>query len=410
MSNAIDLYPLTLDQVNNRVGIKTVAPTTRLDVTGDAFVRANVTSTSNVQAAAQFKLGGSIGDDTSLISEGTGALNVVGKRYVPVRGQPFEVGAGTLRYVNVYDILDTTGAVRTSTSMKIGGLFTDTDSTIGVNNDGSSLNFVGKGRSPYRLTNVQDLLNVEGPVRVSGKLDIGAVRFGSPYVSESISSLNLNGRAPSAGAKGKVAIFDDLIVNGDTVNHDGVVTGPGGTLGPTLSMKKGFIDIVFQKTSPLDPYIGSFWFVESGNVGYISTNEGFFMPVISYNFRYVVNTYGFTVIAGTFSPSSSPGETISWSSARLIWRGVALDDDERDLTVAINVHQATKKVTVATFNTRTYGSSQGYSTTVTPWFQVSAQTSAGYYTDTSYAINMTFSSSVATTYRLGRVWMQFRAN
>ena len=292
--------------------------------------------------------------------------------------------------------------------MKVGGLFTDTDGTLWTDNDASALNIVGIGRSPFRLTSVRDNLNVEGPVRASAKLDIGTVRFGSPYVSESISSLILNGRAPSAGAKGKVDIYDDLIVSRNIINHNGVVTGPGGALGPMLSMKKGYVDILFQKTSPINPYIGSYWFVESGNVGNITTNEGNLTPVISYNYKTVVNTSGSIVTAGTFSPSSSPGESISWGSARLIWRGCALDDDQRDLTCKINVFsswsQATKE-TVSSFIIETYGSSQGYSTTVTPWFRVGVST-----LDISYAINMTLSSTVATTYRLGRVWMQFKAS
>ena len=116
---------------------------------GDAYVRVNATSTSNVQAATQFKLGGTIGDDTKYINEGASALNIVGKRYVPARGQPFEVGGDTLRTVNVYDNLDTPdiGLIRTASRLKVGGFFNDDSAAINART--LTMSIVGKGGWPF---------------------------------------------------------------------------------------------------------------------------------------------------------------------------------------------------------------------------------------------------------------------
>jgi hypothetical protein len=381
MSNAINLYPLTLDQVNNRVGIKTVAPTTRLDVTGDAFVRANVTSTSNVQAAAQFKLGGSIGDDTSLISEGAGALNVVGKRYVPVRGQPFEVGAGTLRTANVYDILDTSGAVKTSTSMKIGGLFTDTDNMI--INDGSALNIVGKGTAMNRAVSLRDNLIVEGPVRVKGTIELTASMSPPMYLEEGKTALLIVGKGAYPTPVRRVSVYDKLVVNRDAIvpRIQGL---PYGTVGPIMKLPPP--PLLLQSLDMISPAseLGQGYFV------FLDGNNG-------------------------FSPDNSPGEDITWNFTRLIWRGVALDNIERNVQCTIEafkfigntfVHRDLFPESVIRFDIATLGQNLGFSTVVSPWFRVDPN-----FPDLSLVtLDIRFKSDIAGKYRVGGMWMQFKAS
>ena len=208
MSNDLDLYPLTLDQTNRRVGVNIATPTARLDVNGDTLVRANVTSTSNVHAATSFKLGGVIGNDTSLFSEGASAMNVIGKRFVPSRDEPFEVGTANLRTVSIYDRLAVEGALRLSTSLKIAGAWNDTD--LLVSNNASALNFVGP--SSTKLVVVYDRLNVEGPVRTSTLLEVGG-KFGDDnmQIGKGAEALHVvgNGTAPNR----VVNVYDNLVVD-----------------------------------------------------------------------------------------------------------------------------------------------------------------------------------------------------
>jgi hypothetical protein len=154
MSNELDLYPLTLDAQNRRVGVLFTTPEVMLDVNGATLVRANVTATSNVYAGVSLKVGGVIGDDTSVINEDAGAMNVVGKRYVPARNTPFEPGAGTLRTVALFDRLNVEGALRTSSQLKVGGLIGDDSCLIGGNS--TAMSIVGGGKAPNRLVVVYD--------------------------------------------------------------------------------------------------------------------------------------------------------------------------------------------------------------------------------------------------------------
>ena len=446
MSNAIDLYPITLDQASRRVGVNIVNPIARLDVNGDVFVRANVTAASNVQAqaATSFKLGGAIGDDTNMISEGESALNLVGKRYVPRRGEPFEVGAGLLRTVNVYDVLDTIGWIRTGSTLKLGGLFTDSD--MSINADASAMSFVGGGgAAPSRTVVMYDKVFVEGPIRTSSLLKVGGSFGDNDNYIDSVNALNIVGKSvtypgvaggtarnvniagnvnvqgpvratelklgdtdkyyppkgfwsfsmniyegtnslnvvgkfiscPLPAASTIVAFYDNVVVNGEVFvkgfgPRRGSVKSASGTIGPMLSFKKGFNDIVGEylpNVYPTTPYVGSHWFTEPGNTPLS-------LPVFFFNFRRFIDADGNTRTAGTFSPNSSPSETISWGQARLIWRGCALDNVQRNLSCEINLVTSLNdslKITVSAFDITTLGDSRGFTTVVSPWFTIAPE-------------------------------------
>ena len=112
-----------------------------------------------------------------------------------------------------------------------------------------------------------------------------------------------------------------------------------------------------------------------------------------------------------FSPSTSPSESITWTWARLIWRGVALDNTARDFLFTIHVDTGEYFSDVAYdsyvpdrggFVIRSLGDSRGFSTCVSPWFRPTSFTSS--------TIWLYMSSSLGnSTYRFGRMWVQFKA-
>ena len=235
--------------------------------------------------------------------------------------------------------------MRTSSSLKISGGYDD--DTLLINQGAKDLNLVGKGQSPHRV----------------------------------------------------VSVYDNLVVNRALY----VPNNPNVVEGPIFALTKTYFDVecrYYLGPSYSDHFsgnVGRWPLVESGNPAQDDFRPSGTPPAnIMYSFG--------------FSPGSSPSESITWNWARLIWRGVALDNTERDFLFTIHVNTdffsdvvfETHVPVRGGFYVRSFGNSRGFSTNVSPWFRPQSFTLA--------TIWLYMSSTLSnSTYRFGRMWVQFKA-
>jgi len=88
--------------------------------------------------------------------------------------------------------------------------------------------------------------------------------------------------------------------------------------------------------------------------------------------------------------------------ARLIWRGVALSNNTRDVTANVDMYNKWNGMTttLTTFVFQSFGDSRGFSTTVSPWFKPST------FYDIMPVFGLRLTSNTGTvTYRIGQMWI-----
>jgi hypothetical protein len=171
-------------------------------------------------------------------------------------------------------------------------------------------------------------------------------------------------------------LYDDVYVAQD-LYVEGAINGASGTMSPMLMLLYDASDIFINQftessgicdytiMAALYPYMGELWLTETSNPSVGHPTKG-----------------GHVMFMGRFNPSF-PGyniprfqtqEIITWTWARLVWSGCTLNNNERDLCCQIRMYDKWSGLlyVLSTLYIRTLGSSRGYTTNLSPWFNPSS--------------------------------------
>lgn len=273
--------------------------------------------------------------------------------------------------------------------------------TTTLSNDGN-IRFFNANVESMRITNATNVgistsnptekLEIVGNLKVSSNIyTFGSVGVGN---SNPLSSLAISGNASIGQTyQGYAAPSNGLVVQGNVgvgthsprseLDVNGTIMGKCGTLGPMIMLIPPFAyaDVQANDRLILDNTL------EAGNICN-SNNQSLFS-------------------GSTFLSQDLSGENMSWTQARMIFRGMALSTQSNVTTQMIVQDYTPNRVPQYSnitdeFNIVTSNTEFGYTTNATPWFFQSAVNVR------HLAILLTQSNDVNVTYRFGSVYMQFK--